>query len=64
MHEILRQGPLSQQPSVTAATVGLIVTGYNWSSQLGSHATASNPTNKEAAKPKPPDPPPKSVDFT
>ena len=38
-------------------TVELSVTDYNWSSQLGGHGTASGPTNKEAVKLKPPEPP-------
>ncbi|RLN23528.1 transcription factor bHLH13-like [Panicum miliaceum] len=45
-------------------TMGLSVTGENWAPQLGGQATASAPAaNKEAAKPRPPEPP-KSIDFT
>ncbi|RLM93182.1 transcription factor bHLH13-like [Panicum miliaceum] len=45
-------------------TVGLSVTGDNWAPQLGGHAAASAAAaNKEAAKPRPPEPP-KSIDFT
>ncbi|KAG2591107.1 transcription factor bHLH13-like [Panicum virgatum] len=44
--------------------MGLVVAGDNWAPQLGGHAAASAPAaNKEAAKPKPPEPP-RSIDFT
>ncbi|PAN28946.1 hypothetical protein PAHAL_5G188700 [Panicum hallii] len=44
--------------------VGLGVTSDNWAPQLGGHAAASAAAaNKEAAKPRPPEPP-KSIDFT